>query len=346
VRGILKAAAYVPPRVVDGRRTAGPDEDGFTLAAAALERLFDESGRDLPVDRILLLGTYPPTAEGDLARFLGSKVPAVRCDDGESGLRAALAAALDPGLGSNSALIVLVDLPSQAESNGIADQPPPPDAGVALLVGENARLDPNLLWGDRSGKPVSATASLFRLAEKHRAGDSASWVGDWDPTPAAGRVLEPPRTTPRSVLPGGPVSQGAYVPRRTYLDNLPSRWWFAAEKCPSCGTVTFPARGRCKGCGRREGLETLRLPRDGGEVIASTVIGPGGQPTEFDDQVESTGPYGVVIVQLAPGVRVTLQATDFRPGVITIGTRVATRLRRLYPMEGEWRYGRKAVPLS
>lgn len=88
-----------------------------------------------------------------------------------------------------------------------------------------------------------------------------------------------------------------------------------------------------------------RLPRDGGEVVAATSIGPGGQPTEFDEQVATMGSYSVVLVELMRGARVTLQATDSRPGELEIGSRVATRLRRLYPMEGEWRYGRKAVPM-
>ena len=79
-------------------------------------------------------------------------------------------------------------------------------------------------------------------------------------------------------------------------------------------------------------------------MVATTVIGPGGQPTEFDPQVGALGPYEVVLAELAPGVRVTLQVTDAEPGAVRIGDRVDTRLRRLYPMEGAWRYGRKAVP--
>jgi uncharacterized OB-fold protein len=80
-------------------------------------------------------------------------------------------------------------------------------------------------------------------------------------------------------------------------------------------------------------------------VVAATVIGKGGQPTEFDPQVEALGGYGVVLAEFEPGVRLTLQVTDASPADVRIGDRVGTRLRRLYPMEGEWRYGRKAVPL-
>jgi uncharacterized OB-fold protein len=76
-----------------------------------------------------------------------------------------------------------------------------------------------------------------------------------------------------------------------------------------------------------------------------TTIGRGGQPTEFDPMVDAVGPYQVAIVELAPGSRATLQVSDAAPGALKIGDRVSTRLRRLYPMEGEWRYGRKALPL-
>jgi uncharacterized OB-fold protein len=74
------------------------------------------------------------------------------------------------------------------------------------------------------------------------------------------------------------------------------------------------------------------------------VIGPGGQPTEFDPQVAEWGSYEVLLVELAPGARATVQLTDAEPGSVRIGDRVDTRLRRVYPIEGEWRYARKAVP--
>lgn len=142
------------------------------------------------------------------------------------------------------------------------------------------------------------------------------------------------------------VSEGAYVPRARYLEDLPSRWRLEAERCGHCGTLTFPARGVCRSCHAREGLLPHPLPRDGGMVVAVTTIGQGGQPTEFDPQVAALGEYSVALVELVPGVRSTLQVTDASPGEVHIGSRVATRLRRLYPMEGEWRYGRKAVPLA
>jgi uncharacterized OB-fold protein len=78
-------------------------------------------------------------------------------------------------------------------------------------------------------------------------------------------------------------------------------------------------------------------------VVASTTIGPGGQPTEFDEQVAAFGPYDVVVVEFAAGVRATMQLAGPHRARPSIGARVSTELRRLYPMEGRWRYGRKAV---
>jgi hydroxymethylglutaryl-CoA synthase len=167
-------------------------------------------------------------------------------------------------------------------------------------------------------------------------------VGDWNEDPAQGRSLT--SDVPASGPPEYSVSQGAFVPAPRYEESRPSRWGFVAERCPSCSHRTFPARGRCRGCGEASGLRQEPLPLHGATVVASTWIGPGGQPTEFDGQVEATGPYGVVLAEIAPDVRVTLQVADARPADVRVGAKVDTVLRRLYPIEGAWRYGRKAVP--
>jgi hydroxymethylglutaryl-CoA synthase len=135
------------------------------------------------------------------------------------------------------------------------------------------------------------------------------------------------------------------VPHPRYVENLPSRWRFVADRCAACHRVSFPARGICAHCGATAGLASEPLPLDGGTVEAATVVAPGAQPTEFDPLVEAFGSYAVVLVRLSAEVRVTLQVADCDPGSLKIGDRVATRLRRLYPMEGAWRYGRKAVPI-
>ncbi len=169
------------------------------------------------------------------------------------------------------------------------------------------------------------------------------WLGDWD---HAGPAIPAPHDAPFTTDAGSisAVSEGAYVPRATYQENLPSRWRLVAERCAGCGATTFPARGRCRTCGRDDGLAPVELPRDALEVEAVTTVAPGAQPTEFDSFVEAVGSYSVVLVRLADSVRATLQVTDAPPGSVRVGDRVGVTLRRLYPMEGAWRYGLKAVP--
>ena len=62
--------------------------------------------------------------------------------------------------------------------------------------------------------------------------------------------------------------------------------------------------------------------------------------------MEATGSYGVALVDLTAEARVTLQLSDVGPGEIRLGDQVSTVLRRTYSQEGEWRYGRKAVPFA
>ncbi len=76
---------------------------------------------------------------------------------------------------------------------------------------------------------------------------------------------------------------------------------------------------------------------------AATLVAPGAQPTEFDPLVGRTGAYGVVLLKLADGARATLMVAEGPSDPPSIGSTMGTRLRRLYPIEGEWRYGRKAL---
>ena len=165
-------------------------------------------------------------------------------------------------------------------------------------------------------------------------------IDDPGPGPASSALGPPPPRVPESVR--AAVSEGAYVPRPRYVENLPSRWRLLAERCGACGALSFPIRGRCRSCGKSDRLSTEPLPSTG-TVLAATVVAPGAHPTEFDPLVAVGGAYGVVLAEMAPGVRVTLQVTDHGPEPLAPGSRITTQLRRLYPMEGEWRYGRKAL---
>ncbi|HYK93860.1 MAG TPA: zinc ribbon domain-containing protein [Thermoplasmata archaeon] len=174
-----------------------------------------------------------------------------------------------------------------------------------------------------------------------RAGAAVRWVGEWSDR---GRSAPAPNDQPFAPsVETHAVSEGAYVPRPRYVENLPSRWRFVSERCDACGRTTFPIRGYCRYCRETGRLRRVELPKADVEVEAVTTVAPGAQPTEFDFQVSATGSYSVALVRLAAGVRATLQISGPATESVRVGDRLDTRLRRLYPMEGAWRYGRKAV---
>ena len=341
VRSWERAAAYVPDGVREGRRVAAPDEDGFTMAATALERLEPTDADSPPPTAILIVGDLPPSADADLVRFSGFPIRTERFGRGATALRSALASATEPSRSHEPIWLVAVDLLASVD----AENPPAggvSDGAVALRIGPGETSGRPIAVSDLPAESRGSAAPLLAVGRSRIASDPADWTGDFMPRPE--RML-PMSLRPRSAPPReAPVSQGAYVPRPRYLENLSSRWRLVGERCGACGRVGYPPRGRCRACGSADGLRPVRLPRDGAEVVATTTIGPGGQPTEFDEQVAVEGPYEVVLADLAPGARATFQVTDARAGEVVIGSRVGTRLRRLYPMEGEWRYGRKAVP--
>ncbi|MCI4318532.1 MAG: zinc ribbon domain-containing protein [Thermoplasmata archaeon] len=186
-------------------------------------------------------------------------------------------------------------------------------------------------------EPTGATLLKLRESASDRSGAPP-------PEDVPGALIELPTGDVRWPVRLDAVSEGAYVPRASYLESLPARWRLLGATCGVCRAVTFPPRSRCRNCGRTDQLQPTELPRRGCTVAAVTTIAPGAQPTEFDPQVALLGAYSVVIVEVVPGVRVTAQVTDAIAGTIALGDRVDLELRRLYAMEGAWRYGLKAVP--
>jgi uncharacterized OB-fold protein len=340
VRAIVRAAAYLPGANSSHPGRRSPDEDQFTLEATALERLVDGSPFP-PGGTIRSVGAPPSVAAWAFPALLGAPVELASEPVPHVGLSGALAA----GLKSSRPEIVVASAVGGSVGSGPAvDAAAGPDAAVAFLIGEtptSAAPSPPPLE-HRPDAPVAAAVAWFRTLP---AAGRRAWVGDWAELaglathPAPVGAASPPAPTPPS------VSEGAYWPRPRYLEGLASRWRMFGERCGGCGATSFPTRGRCRSCGRTEPLTRVPLPRDGGVVRALTWIGAGGQPTEFDAQVAATGTYGVAFVEIAPGTFGTFQVADATRGGLELGAAVATRLRRLYYQESEWRYGRKVVPL-
>lgn len=331
---VVRAAAYVPRWGPAERATLGPDEDAFTLAASAVERVVAGAlplAGPVAVEIVGPEGAVEAGPGAGFASLLGPETRARSRPPGPGALFAAVGQAVD---GRTASIVVAVQLGRAGEASGAGA------AAFLVLPGEGEPA--GLLPPDPARGSAEPWADAIAWSRVRPGAESDRWVGDWSPThprlsPSAGSGPDSPSAA---------VSEGAYVPRPRYLESLPSRWWFVGERCGACASVGFPQRGRCRSCGRADRLEPERLPLDGGTVVATTWIGRGGQPTEFDRQVDATGPYGVALVEIAPGVRATLQMTDCAPGELRIGDRVGTRLRRIYSLEGEWRYGRKAVPIE
>jgi uncharacterized OB-fold protein len=308
--------------------------DGFTLVARAVELLGPGAIDRSSVARLILVGDLPPPAAEDLSRFLGVTLDLERQVLHAPSLPEAMDAALAPDP-PGPALVLAVSVRGSGESSPTRG----PDAGrpaaIALWVDERGPAPEPFVPG--SVAPLTID-QLRREAGEH----GAFWV---PPRRAANHGGDARAEPPGMVIaPDLPVAQGAYVPWPRYAEGTLAHWNLGAERCTDCGALTFPPRGRCRPCEKTTALTPVRLDPGSGRVVASTRIGPGGQPTEFDDQVAREGPYGVVVVEFEGGVRATLQVADHSGGPLPIGTPVGTEIRRAYPMEGRWRYARKAVP--
>jgi uncharacterized OB-fold protein len=325
----FRAARYRPPGNQGGRRREGPDEDALTLALAAVD-LLEEEGPLGPA-KVEFFGPLPATSVEVLAAALGVDPARVTVHaDSEIALGNAVGAA-EPGAAGATLWLFAESFQDAGEL-----EPRLRDAGAVAVVGALPR--------ERLAPPSGTDRAESSLGAPGTALRRAAGLAPEGPTPAA---PTDPAPAPVPAAPSGSLdqrSEGAYVPRPRYLENLPSRLRFAAERCGACGALTFPLRGYCRACGRADRIERIELDRRGGVVEAITTIHPGAQPTEFDGWVRSRGAYDVALVRLAPGALVTLQVSDASPGALLPGARVDTAIRRLYPMEGEWRYGRKAVP--
>ena len=124
-----------------------------------------------------------------------------------------------------------------------------------------------------------------------------------------------------------------------YWREIPQRYRYEAAKCTGCGAVYFPPRLVCAECKGRT-FEKVVLANTG-KVETFTVIRVA--PSGFTDQA----PYGVGIVSLPGGVKVTAQIVDCDPETLAIGDRLRLEFRRVR-QDGESGilcYGYKFVPV-
>ena len=134
----------------------------------------------------------------------------------------------------------------------------------------------------------------------------------------------------------------AYISLPTFAANMDERLRLIAGKCDSCGTLAYPQRPVCTGCG---GDRFTDKPLSGiATLYTFPGVAGGGAPAEFDDQQTMTGDILCGVVELAEGPRLMVQITDADPARLEIGMAMRAVVRRLYDQEGILRYGAKFVP--
>ncbi len=132
------------------------------------------------------------------------------------------------------------------------------------------------------------------------------------------------------------TTMGAYVPRATWDRSLAARYRLEGTECGE-GHLEFPPRPMCGRCGRKTGPKELVR---NGTLETFTVVAKGAGPSEYEPFQLVVGDYLVGVAGF-DGVRVPAMFTETAPENVRIGMPVETVFRRLYGMDGEWRYGLK-----
>jgi uncharacterized OB-fold protein len=137
----------------------------------------------------------------------------------------------------------------------------------------------------------------------------------------------------------------AYVSIPTYWKTIPQRYCLVGLKCRSCGTINFPAREICSGCGKKAEYEPTPL-KGQGTINSYTIISAGGAPPEFSEQERLAGSFGVAVVELEEGPKIIAQLTDCKLDELGIGMKVEAVFRRIYEDDDVIRYGIKFRPIK
>jgi uncharacterized OB-fold protein len=135
------------------------------------------------------------------------------------------------------------------------------------------------------------------------------------------------------------LPMGAYVSDATWAHHRDARYRLLVSTCHE-NHSHFPPRDRCATCGGP--TAQAPAPRTG-RVHTCTVISQGGGPSEFDFLQAAWGSYASIVVEPdgLDGVRIPGILADTPGESIAIGAPVEAVFRRIYGMQGQWRYGMK-----
>lgn len=123
-----------------------------------------------------------------------------------------------------------------------------------------------------------------------------------------------------------------------YWREIPRRYRYEGNRCKDSGETYFPPRLVCAKTGSRD-LEKRLLSTEG-QVITYTIV------RVAEPRFAEAVPYGVAVVELTDGVRITAMLADVDLDEIKIGMKVRIEFRKMYS-DGEAMlhcYGYKCVP--
>jgi uncharacterized OB-fold protein len=210
---------------------------------------------------------------------------------------------------------------------------------VAAVAGLARKDAAPLTEGDPPSLPTSgASAAVFALAVVAEGGGGGRVLAVEQATVAGvdlgiGRVEVSRHEPAPSSVPTGERSPGPdiSVSLAAYERAFDAKLRLEAARCPTCGTLSYPPRYRCLGCGSEEPSEVVALPRDAEVYTTATIHVPvPGLVT----------PYTLVLVELGDtGVRVLVQLTGAPPGAVAIGDRGRLVFRKIAVRSGVPDYG-------
>jgi uncharacterized OB-fold protein len=136
------------------------------------------------------------------------------------------------------------------------------------------------------------------------------------------------------------MANGA-VPR--FWREIPQRYNLIGNQCGACDKIYFPPRESCPYCRRKsiDNMKNIKLSGKG-KIVTYTIIHVA--PENFEGQA----PYGIAIIQLDEGPRLTAQLVDCDIDKIKIGMKVKPTFRKI--QEDGWLgaiyYGYKFKPVE
>jgi uncharacterized OB-fold protein len=217
---------------------------------------------------------------------------------------------------------------------------------VAVVAGLPPKDAAPLTEGAPGAMPtLGASAALFGLATVVERGDGGRVLAVEQATVAAvelggdeAAVLrdEAPAAPPPATRAGAPADIS--ISLAAYERAFDAKLRLEADRCTTCGTLAYPHRFRCLGCGSEAATETVALPRDATIYTLATIHVPvPGLNT----------PYTVVLVELGDtDVRLLVRLTGAAPGSAAIGDRGQLVFRRVAVRKGVPDYGYAFLPAS